>query len=93
MVVGIGGDTIVKNFPPEISLLAYLELRCAALGYKDGAVTVGEATAGGSIGDPTGDSVGPFDCEDDRVASGMRVYAGDILDAVAARCEPVSIRP
>lgn len=91
VVVAIDGDTIAKDFPPERKLLAYLQIYCAELVYADGVVSVGEAALAGGLGDPTGEVAGPFDCGTDRIATGMRVHAGDIVDAVAARCEPVSI--
>ena len=93
VVVGIAGDTIVKNFPPLRDLPAYLQIVCAPLSYTNGTVTVGTAAPAGGIGTPTDTSVGPFECEPNKVAAGLRVHAGQILDAVAARCEPAVVLP
>ena len=91
VVVAIRGDTIAKDFPPERDLVAYVEIACAPLAYVNGAVTIGTATSAGGVGGASGTSAGPFECGPNEVAAGVRVHAGDIIDGMEARCEPVVV--
>lgn len=93
VVVGITGYTLATDFPPPRDLAAYLQLDCAPLSYTNGAVTIGAAALAGGVGTASGTVAGPFECGANKVAAGMRVHAGDVVDAVRARCEPAVVLP
>lgn len=93
VVVGIAGNALAKDFPPPRELAAYLRLICTPLGHTNGTVTIGAPALAGGVGTANGTAAGPFECGANRVAAGMRVYAGDVADAVQARCEPAVVLP
>lgn len=93
VVVGIDGDTFPKDFPPVRDVVAQVRLRCAPLAYVGDVVSIGAVElSAGSIGPAGENAAGPFDCGTGKVATGLRIHAGNIVDALQVRL-PVAMTP
>ncbi len=87
VVVGFKGRTVVKDFPPPLAVVSRFDVSCASISKEEGKVVISAAAAVEGIGSRAGTAVGPFDCQPDTVAVGMRVQAGDIVDTLEMRCD------
>lgn len=89
-----GDDEVVVGFEARAgALVDRIALRCAPLSVDgSGAIVVGAATSGGSIGGSGGNPVGTTSCPSGGVARGARIRAGDGLDAFGLACGAPSAR-